>query len=238
MAESGKRRSKLDWFKAIRDADLTSPEIHLMALLIGYSNAQGENAYPSVARLANDSGMSQRQVQRILRSLEAKRVIAVTLEGGNKTFKGAATVYRIMAMPKRPKGDTDDTLKGDTHDTLHKSVGGDKSGTKGDISDTKGDISGPRRVTPTSPHQVNRSGPLDQSDSFESASPASQPRADNWDNFENDDDYYDIESILENLEDELGFGPGEENMAEGMLQRGVHPNAVRNKINKQRRLDE
>ena len=42
MAESGKRRSKLDWFKAIRGADLTSPEIHLMALLIGYSNAQGE----------------------------------------------------------------------------------------------------------------------------------------------------------------------------------------------------
>ena len=173
-------------------------------------------------------------MQRILRSLEAKRVIAVTLEGGNKTFKGAATVYRIMAMPKRPKGDTDVTLKGDTHDTLHESVGGDKSGTKGDISDTKGDISGLGRVTPMSPHQVNRSGPLDQSDSFESASPASQPRADDGTTCENAYDYYDIESILENLEDELGFGPGEENMAEAMLQRGIHPNAVRNTINRQR----
>lgn len=40
--------------------------------------------------------MSERQVWRILDSLEAKGAIVVTQEGGNKVFKGAATVYKIL----------------------------------------------------------------------------------------------------------------------------------------------
>lgn len=162
MAEPGNpRRSKLDWFKAIRGADLTSAEVHLLALLVGYSNAQGENAYPGLTRLADDSGLSERQVRRILRSLEDKRAIAVTQEGGNQTFKGAATVYMILTVPKRPKGDTDDRLKGDAHDPLD----GDKSGSKGAISSSKGDIWSPEgghyvslkgdtHVPPSGYHQV------------------------------------------------------------------------------------
>jgi hypothetical protein len=125
-----------------------------LALLVGYSNAQGENAHPGLTWLANDSGMSERQVRRILRSLEAKSAIAVTQEGGNQTFKGAATVYVILTVPKRPKGDTDDPLKGDTHDPLRDTDRGDTSGQQGDISGPKGDISRPTRGTPKTPNQV------------------------------------------------------------------------------------
>jgi predicted transcriptional regulator len=217
MAESGNpRRTKLDWFKAIRGADLNSAEIHILALLVGYSNAQGENAHPGVTRLANDSGLSKRQVQYILRSLEAKRVIVVTQDGGNQTFKGAATVYRIMTMPRRPKDATDCTLDSD----------------KGGKSDTKGAKSRTGRVQPIAPHQVIHQVLKEhQSDSSESASLAAQARA-RANGFESDD--IDLISVEDALEEELGLDQQEMNLVDAMLQRGAHLNAVRNTINKQR----
>lgn len=98
------RRSKLDWYKSLRGADLTQAEFVILVLLAGYSNASRENAYPGSVRLAADSGIDRRRVRRILKSLEAKKAIAVTEEGGNQIRKGAATVYMVLTPPQRSKG--------------------------------------------------------------------------------------------------------------------------------------
>lgn len=140
------RRSKLDRLKSLRGADLTAAEAYVLVLLVSYSNAGRENAYPGVARLAADSGIDKRRVQRILRSLEAKGAIVVTQDGGNQVFKGAATTYKILTPPQRDKGGIGATLPGD------------ESSTKGGISSTKGGISGPTRVAYVPPHQVYSSG--------------------------------------------------------------------------------
>jgi hypothetical protein len=66
-------------------------------------------------------------VQRILRSLEAKRAIVATQEGGNQVFKGAATVYKILTPPQRDKGETPFTL----HDDESADKGGTSTALKG-----------------------------------------------------------------------------------------------------------
>jgi hypothetical protein len=133
------RRSKLDWYKSLRGADLTLAEAYVLVLLVGYSDASMENAYPGVARLAEDSKIDKRRVQRILKSLVAKKAIEVTQEGGNQVRKGAATVYRILTPPQRSKGGAHATLQDDD---------------KGGISSTKGGTTGQTRVAPMPPHQV------------------------------------------------------------------------------------
>lgn len=222
MAEPGNpRRSKLDWLKSLRGADLTPAEVYVLVLLVSYSNAAMENAYPGVARLAADAGMSDRQVQRILHNLVAKGAIVVTQEGGNQVFRGAATVYKVLTPPQR---------KGDTHDTLQD----DKPGYKGDISGQKGDILGQTRVTPMSTHQVINQVINHHPDSYESGPTATQLGACHGEDQDENDDEPNAEAFLEELNDELTLTPGEMTTAEAMWQRGIHPNAVRNKINKDR----
>jgi hypothetical protein len=95
MAKSS-RGQKLNWYKTLRGAELTSGEFRILVLLSTYTNEHLENAHPGVELLAQDAGMTVRGVQLILRSLEDKGAILVTQEGGNKTFKGAATVYALQ----------------------------------------------------------------------------------------------------------------------------------------------
>ncbi len=156
---SSSRRSKLDWYKSLRGADLTPAEAYVLILLVGYSDADRGNAHPSTARLAEDSGMTGRGVQKILKRLEAKKAIVVTEEGGNQVRKGAATVYRILTPPQRPKGDTHVTLqsaKGEPPFTLPDSPKGEPPFTLED--DTKGEPGVQPRVNPRSPHQVIHQG--------------------------------------------------------------------------------
>lgn len=234
------RRSKLDWLKSLRGADLTPAEFCILVLLVSYSNASRENAYPGVARLAEDAGMDKRRVQRILQRLVAKNAIAVTQEGGNQVFKGAATIYKILTPPQRPKGETQFTLqsdksgskggtsvtlKGGTHDTLHGDTHdpqrGDKSGSKGDISSTKGGTSGQGRAVHIPPHQVIHQVNKHHSDSSESGSPATQMSASNAGqddtnaNDQNDD--YDLTSIEDELDDELGLDAVERTTVDAVL---------------------
>jgi|SRR5829696_374871 len=254
MAEPGNpRRSKLDWLKSLRGADLTTAEVYVLVLLASYSGASRENAHPGVTRVAEDSGLSKRQVQNILKSLTAKNAIAVTQEGGNQVFKGAATVYKILTPPQRPKGNTDDplqgnngeaqfTVKGETQFALQGGdsdpPGGDRSGTKGEISSTKGEISSTGRVKPSSAHQVIHQVNKHHSAPDVAGSPATQMSASNGGqddtNANDQNDTYDIISALDELDEELGLDAVEATTAEAMLQRGSHFSAVRNKINKDR----
>ena len=221
-------RSKLDWLKSLRGADLTPTEVFVLVLLASYSNADLENAHPSVERLAADSGKDVRTVQRILRNLEATGAVEVTEEGGNQVRKGAATVYRILTPPNRPKGDTSATLppvtKGDTSATLP----GDRSKPpRVTYATPKGDKSVQPRVAPAPPHQVKDHQVKDHhADASASGAAAASPHPDD----------FDIEAILDGLNADLdsGMTAGEMTKAEAMLQRGNHPNAVRNKINEDR----
>jgi hypothetical protein len=240
---------KLTWFKSLRGADLTDSEFRIYVLLANYSGKEMENAYPSVAMLAADSGMTGRGVQNILKRLVAKGAIEVTREGGNQVRKGAATVYKILTPPRRPKGDTDDTLqdgpKGESPFTLegeppftlqedsNDTAGGDKSGSKGEPPYAKGEPPRPGRVNPRSPHQVINQVNKHHSAHEFAASLAPQPTA-HPDQVDDDNDDYDVEAFLEELNDELGLDQTEMNAAEAMWQRGMHPNAVRNTINQQR----
>jgi hypothetical protein len=163
--------------------------------------------------------MTERGVQNILKRLVAKGAIEVTREGGNQVFKGAATVYQILTPPQPDKGDTHDplqdvpkdeppfTLQSDSSDPQR----GDKSGDKGEQPYTKREQPYPGRVNLRSPHQV-----IDQVNKHHSApevaaSLATQATARTPNDF--DPDSPDIESIIEDLNDELGYlDTGEETM--------------------------
>jgi hypothetical protein len=269
MAEPTPRTQKLTWFKSLRGADLNSGEFRILVLLQTYSNAEMENAHPSAARLAEDAGLSERQVYTILDCLKGKGAIEVTQEGGKGGFR-LATVYKILTPPQRSKGDTRDPLQadkssdkgevgfthkdevgithqGDTDDAL----GGDKSADKGEVSREKGEVPRQTRVKPASYHQVNTSGPIDHSAPSVAASLA--PQAGAHANGHESDDEIDLAAIEDALDAELSLTDEERRTVDGMLQRGMHPNAVRNKVikarntavavavskaQKQRRLDE
>lgn len=53
-------------------------------------------------------------------------------------------------------------------------------------------------------------------------------------NANDENDHIDLIAIEDELDEELGLDDEERRTADGMLQRGMHPNAVRNKINKDR----
>jgi len=106
---------------------------------------------------------------------------------------------------------------------------------RGAKHDSKGAKHDTGRVQPIADHQVTRSGYLDHSDSFESGPLAPQlGAAANGFEADEDDDYYDVESVPKELDEELGLDAFELNAAAAILQRGTHRNAVRNKINKDR----
>jgi hypothetical protein len=108
----------------------TRPEQSIMLALADHAQDDGTQVYPSVARIAWKTDYSERQVQRIMRDLEAKGILtAVKHIGGGR---GHATEYCIhieKGVKKSPfvkKGDVA-REKGDTDDD------------KGDIPIAKGD---------------------------------------------------------------------------------------------------
>lgn len=80
---------------AIRQQVVTSRSArHVLLLLANCANEDGQNAFPSVARMARESGLSERGVQIALRDLEKAGVIR---EGNQQ----AATIH-IRRQDKRP----------------------------------------------------------------------------------------------------------------------------------------
>lgn len=118
---------------AIRQEVVTEPTPrHVLLVLANYAGADGEDAFPSVDRLAKETGMSARSVQRALRVLEDAGLIAM----GNQRIaeaKGFAknrtpTVYRMVmdlihpenmgrhSVTSHNSGATNETARGDTDD--------------------------------------------------------------------------------------------------------------------------
>lgn len=81
---------------AIEQQDVTEPVARFVLLcLANYAAADGSAAFPSVTRLARDTGLSERAVQKHLRKLEELAVI----RPGNKAF-AAAKIARTDRLPK------------------------------------------------------------------------------------------------------------------------------------------
>ncbi len=108
--------------------------------LADHAKDDGTDIYPSIGLLAWKVGLSERQVQRILRKLEQMQLIVpVAFASGGR---GRATCYEmhVAAGPQkspyqRQKGDICDSEKGDICDTDLKRVTSVTE--KGDISDKR-----------------------------------------------------------------------------------------------------
>ena len=119
--------SPFDRIKAIRSASGVSPTDRLVLLVLAsYADTEGR-CWPSVQRVADGCGLTQRSARRILRRLESAKLIRKDGKGRRGT-----TAY-IVANPdtvsprtqcppgqsvprteRPPGGDIDDTLGGDT----------------------------------------------------------------------------------------------------------------------------
>ena len=140
------------------EIELPAPEQAVMLALADHGSDYphiwgfGYNIFPSVELLAWKTGKTERQIQRILRTLEKMRVIVpVAYATGGR---GKATKYEMhlengahKIWPEGLKGDiqglSDETLKGDIQGLSDENPQkGDIQGLKGDIQGLKGDIQG------------------------------------------------------------------------------------------------
>jgi hypothetical protein len=83
---------------AVWELDLEPPRKLVLLAMADHADHDGMNVRPSVRMVAQKTGYSERQVQRIIRELEAAAILVVQEAG---TGRGHATHYRIVL----PKGD-------------------------------------------------------------------------------------------------------------------------------------
>lgn len=111
-------RSKMEWYKhASRAAqDLSHAEFRVLMAVASYSDKMGGSAHPGKERVATDTGIHAKNVQKHLRALEDQGWLLVRQIGGNALFRGAATVYQLGAPEKGsnsiPKGSTQNSSRG------------------------------------------------------------------------------------------------------------------------------
>ncbi|MCA1670594.1 MAG: helix-turn-helix domain-containing protein [Thermomicrobia bacterium] len=126
----------------------TRPEQSIMLALADHAQDDGTHVYPSVARIAWKTDYSERQVQRILRDLEAKGIVVPVKHG--RGGRNHATEYHLFIekgdkkTPFQTKGDRE-REKGDTGDA------------KGDIAEVKGDTMMSPEPSSESPHESKES---------------------------------------------------------------------------------
>ncbi len=81
---------------AIEQQEITEPSTrHVLLCLANYAGADGSAAFPSVLRLARDTGFSERAVQTHLRKLEK----AMLIRQGNSAY-ASLKISRADRMPK------------------------------------------------------------------------------------------------------------------------------------------
>lgn len=119
----------------------------LVALAVAnHADREGENAWPSIETLALEAHLSQRQVQRALKSLESIGELRISPSSGPR----GTNVYTLVMTQARETREGGDKLSGVTN------CQGDKSC----INDPKGgDKSCNGGVAPTSPEPSNNNHP-------------------------------------------------------------------------------
>jgi DNA-binding transcriptional ArsR family regulator len=95
------REDRMSWdaVKAARDGSAAPPTARLVLLVLAsYANPDTGLAYPSVTRLAENTGLSRRTVQAGLTALEAAGEIEQI--GSRRGGRGRATRYRVVVRAK------------------------------------------------------------------------------------------------------------------------------------------
>jgi hypothetical protein len=111
MAHHTSSISKLDAGKLLGYAtELTDKEFRILMILYFYSDGNMRNARPGAERIAREADTDVRYARRILRSLEAKKYIVKTFEGG----RGRASCFSLAFV---------DTLRNAEAATRHQDNG-------------------------------------------------------------------------------------------------------------------
>lgn len=186
------RRAKLDWMKELRGADLSHAEFRVLVVILTYTNASRDNAFPGLKQIVAGSCVTEKTARTAIKSLTAKGWLVLLDEGGNQHWKGKANVYAVRT--------------GKAGNQNQK--GGTKDRSREVLSST------PSR--PASGHSIIPH--------LDDAGPTSSGR----DVQDEMDEYEWLESELDGIYDI------EESTVNGMLSNGCHPNAVLNKILKDR----
>lgn len=114
-----KGTSKMQYPTRLRGTELTHTEHHVLILLWSYSDANMENAWPSVERLAKDARTTGRTVQRALGALREKGYVEIVKAGGWTDEGNRANTYRLTlpahgVTPLSPQGCHERQGGGDT----------------------------------------------------------------------------------------------------------------------------
>lgn len=128
MSKRGAEVTSWKLLRMIGAADLPKAAKHMLCQSVAYLDLQTLRMYPSLGRLATETGWSERQLQRVLREDLIPRGILVPetpRRGGRKrgTGAGISTVYRLglpaLAQCGRPEAnpDTESELDGAYPDT-------------------------------------------------------------------------------------------------------------------------
>lgn len=140
----------------LRNSPATLGDRLVLLVLADKADEDGTNAWPSVATIANEARLSERQAQRCLRNLE--QIGQIVRHGRHRNGNQRHGTYVYDVVMTAPRGDI-------------------LSPSKGDISDSKGDIHDIQRVTPMSPDPSLKQP---SSTSLQEA-PKQRPRNEIWD---------------------------------------------------------
>jgi DNA-binding transcriptional ArsR family regulator len=94
--------NKLLYLKELHGAKISAGAFRVLVTMLDYADQYGKNAYPGVARLANDCDMTERTVQRHLSNLRDGGYLVEESRGGRgRDGRGRASVYRIFMRHER-----------------------------------------------------------------------------------------------------------------------------------------
>lgn len=93
----------LTWRSALCDSDLEPTTRHVALTLSLYMGERGDSAHPGAARIAHDSGLSERSVRTHLGILVDRGWLRVVTRGGLKGAKKVANAYEAtIPVPPAP----------------------------------------------------------------------------------------------------------------------------------------
>lgn len=92
--------SKLTWLKRTDGHDFTGAEFRVLVAIFNHTNAHGQNAYPGVARLIQETVYVESAVKGAIKGLKARGWIHEVSRGNNVT--GRKSVYDLIPDAPRP----------------------------------------------------------------------------------------------------------------------------------------
>lgn len=87
--------SKLAWIKRTHGHKFDGSSFRVLVVLFNHSDENGENAYPSIATIADEAGVTERSVNRALKFLKDNGWIRQVSRGSG--YSGKASVYALVA---------------------------------------------------------------------------------------------------------------------------------------------